>query len=160
MRLIAMAGLVGICIAGAAFAQNAGMAPRWEASPTARDFAQAYPRTARDEGLSGYSLLCCTVRPNRTLDCAVAVDWPSGQGFDRAAQRVAREFRLSETGYAQLAPDTQIRRGIVWEAGVRTPELQAALDQIHEATKSTCTPPGVEAAPGADDIVTTMQRIG
>jgi hypothetical protein len=153
VTLVFAASAVGVAVAQ----DFAGR--QWEELPSARTFVRARPERSRNEGVAGYSLLCCAVRSDRRLDCEVAVAWPSGYGFDRAAQTVARDFRLSESSYAAMSPDTRIRQSIVWQVSERTPELQAALDQIHEATKTTCTPAGTEASP-ADDIVVTTERIG
>ncbi len=163
MRIVLMvSALIAACIASAAIAQEQAPTPfQWEERPTARSFSRARPQRSYSEGVSGYSLMCCSVRPDRRLSCEVAVDWPSGYGFDRAAQRVMGDFRLTEESYAALADqDVRIRRGIVWLVGGATPEFEAALGQIHEATKATCMPSGVEASPGADDIVATVQRVG
>lgn len=157
MRFTAAAVLIASCIAGVALAQNATPAVRWQEQPDARDFAHAYPDRARNERVAGYSLLCCTVLPNRRLSCEVAVAWPNNYGFDRAGRDVIQQYRMTEEAFAAWpGGDARVRRGVVWRAGASTPELEAALSQIHEATKSTCTPPGVEAAPGVDDITTTM----
>jgi hypothetical protein len=158
MRLVIVASVIAACIAGAAIAQETtAPAIQWDERPSPSDFANAYPSRARDASVAGYSLLCCSVRANRRLDCEVAVAWPSDYGFDRAGEDVAEQFRMSRESFAAWpGGDARIRRGIVWRRGAATPELQAALAQIHDATKATCTPPGVEAAPGADDIITTM----
>lgn len=159
MRLVLVTAVVALCLAGAALAQSAP-AVQWDEEPTARDFAHAYPDRARDQNVAGYSLLCCTVLPNRRLSCEVAVAWPGGYGFDRAGQDVIQQYRMTQEAFATWpGGDARIRRGVAWRTGASTPGLEAALAQIHEATKSTCTPPGVEAAPGADDIVTTMMRV-
>jgi len=162
MHKIAALAFATICVAGAALAENA-VAPvvEWQSQPGAREFAHAYPDRARNERIAGYSLLCCTVLPNRRLSCEVAVAWPSGYGFDRAGRDVVQQFRMTEASYAAWpGGEARIRRGVAWRTGASTPELEAALAQIHEATKTTCVPPGTEAAPGADDIVVTMVPIG
>lgn len=160
MRVAVAAAIIASCIAGAAIAQNAAPAVQWEEQPDARDFAHAYPERARDQNVAGYSLLCCSVLPNRRLSCEVAAAWPSDYGFDRAGRDVIQQYRMTPDAFAAWpGGDARIRRGVVWRTGASTPELEAALAQIHEATKNTCTPPGVEAAPGADDIVTSMIRM-
>lgn len=158
MRFIAAAVLIASCFVGAAIAQGVSTpAIRWQEQPSARDFAHAYSDCARNERVAGYSLLCCTVLPNRRLSCEVAVAWPSDYGFDRAGRDV---IRMTEEAFAAWpGGDARIRRGVVWRTGASTRELDAALSQIHELTKSTCTPAGVEAAPGVDDITTTMMPI-
>lgn len=161
MRLGLMAVAVGVCIAGAAIAQEQ-IATRinWDERPSARDFFRAYPDRARESGVAGYSLLCCAVTADRRLACDVAVDWPSDQGFAAAAQRVARKFRMSEESFAAYrGSGRRVRHGIVWQGRGAIPELSAALAQIHEATRSTCMPPGAEAEPGVDDIVVTTRPI-
>jgi hypothetical protein len=157
MRIIVATAIVASCLAGASLAQNTTPVIQWADQPDARDFAHAYPDRAREERVAGYSLLCCSVLPNRRLSCEVAVAWPSNYGFDRAGRDVIQQYRLTEEAFASWpGGDARIRRGVVWRAGASTPELEAALSQIHDATKSTCMPAGAEAAPGVDDIVTTM----
>jgi hypothetical protein len=160
MRVVLLLA-VAVCVAGAAAAQvQRSPAIQWDEHPGPRDFASAYPHRARDAGVAGYSLLCCSVLPNRRLDCEVAAAWPNDYGFDRAGEDVVEQFRMSRESFsAWPGGGARIRRGVVWRRGASTPELDAALAQIHESTKTTCTPPGVEAAPGADDIITTMVQI-
>jgi hypothetical protein len=118
MRLIT-AGLVALCIATAALAQEAppAMTYNWDARPDAMAFARAYPERAVQGNVEGAAVMCCTVNEDRRLNCRVPLEWPAGYGFGAATLSIARDFRLSENTYAQIRndPDHMIRRTIRWQ---------------------------------------------
>lgn len=131
---------------GAAIAQvpTAATAPspphvRFEAMPDGSDFARNYPESARRDGIPGLANLCCTIRPDRTLSCVVAAEWPEEQGFGEASLIVAREFRVSPEGYAdaQTRGDLSWRRTIRWElngpSARQARQMQEASARLREA---------------------------
>lgn len=67
--------------------------PSWTRRP--RDLARFYPARARNAGIEGEVVLDCAVSPQGALNCAVARETPLGWGFGEAAQRIAREHRMT-----------------------------------------------------------------
>lgn len=67
--------------------------PRWTRRP--RDLARFYPARARNAGIEGEVVLDCAVSALGALNCAVARETPPGWGFGEAAQRIAREHRMT-----------------------------------------------------------------
>lgn len=141
MRLVLIAVLVMVSIAGASLAQEPP-APtfvyRWERQPDAHDFARRYPNSAHD--VSGAAVMCCSMRADRTLDCTVPFEWPQGSGFAAATLSLSREFRLSEESYAEVqgTERARIRRMIRWIIAPGSPELDAAFARISARTQAIC----------------------
>lgn len=70
----------------------------WLERPTARHFAQYYPREALAQGVHGRATLECLVGADGRLACMVLSEDPPGARFGEAALRVSRHFRMaSET---------------------------------------------------------------
>lgn len=71
-------------------------APNWLARPGAREFARFYPDSALRREISGQATLACTVSAAGTLSgCGVVSETPGGEGFGKAALRLAPYFRMS-----------------------------------------------------------------
>ncbi|MFN3228630.1 MAG: energy transducer TonB [Asticcacaulis sp.] len=69
--------------------------PRWAALPDARDLERAYPPRALENGVEGSATLVCLVTTQGTLSaCDVATESPAGQGFGKAALKLAPNFRM------------------------------------------------------------------
>lgn len=88
-------------LASAAAAQTAAptpapaQAPWAEHGPTPLDFDLSYPPAALAAGIEGWARLACTVRPDRTLDCAVHSETPAESGFGEAALHLSRRYVVS-----------------------------------------------------------------
>ncbi len=111
MRSIAAIAVV-LCLAGAAFAQpqppprppeDGRFHAEWER--TSRNFARYYPEAAMQASVPGMASVCCIPRPDRTLDCRVAEEFPQGRGFGEATLRTAREFRMTQESYERFQSD-------------------------------------------------------
>ncbi len=63
--------------------------------PSSSEFSRHYPSRALRAGLDGRVTLECTVRRDLRLDCLVASEEPSNEGFGQAALRIARRFRAA-----------------------------------------------------------------
>ncbi len=66
--------------------------PWAERQPTQADFRATYPPAALNAGIGGRVRLACTIKPDRTLDCAVQSETPEGQGFGAAALALAQRY--------------------------------------------------------------------
>jgi hypothetical protein len=148
MRVILMAAIFGVCVAGAALAQTAVLdmsGLEWDDRPEDA-FSRRYPPAAQEREIPGAAVVCCTVNAQRRLDCETAFEWPAGFGFGQATIAVMREYRLSQTSYEQLmaSPDRNlpIRRTMRWLLPDRlTPETTAAFDRISVAAQNMCAAP-------------------
>ena len=108
--------LAALVASGAAHAQTApalhalpdeGL--RWLSKPNGRDIAEAYPRKAINQEVSGRIVLECeTGAAGNMSGCTVLSETPSDFGFGDAALKLSRRFRLDPK-----QPD-----GIVLEGGV------------------------------------------
>lgn len=67
----------------------------WARQPSAETVASAYPGNALRREIEGRASLSCVVLPAGDLNCAVASETPTGQGFGRAALEVARRYKAS-----------------------------------------------------------------
>ncbi|MEZ6023532.1 MAG: hypothetical protein R3C16_09035 [Hyphomonadaceae bacterium] len=136
MRWVAAAIVIG-CVAGAALAEEASApgAPepiRVQLRPY--EFDRLVPSHAVREEISGRVDLCCTVRADRTLNCAVAHQTPARVGFGRAALNMVRGGRLSPEDFAALEPsaETQVHIPVEYvvsgrpRAGVDAPDADHA----------------------------------
>ena len=71
-------------------------APNWLARPGAREYARFYPDSALRREVGGLATLACTVRASGALaDCGVLSETPEGEGFGKAALKLAPYFRMS-----------------------------------------------------------------
>ena len=83
-------------------ARAVAAAPLWEnptftAMPTARDFADAYPRDALATGISARIELGCIVQDGGALACRAYNDGERRYDFERAALLVCTRFRVATT---------------------------------------------------------------
>lgn len=70
--------------------------PDWRRRPTADQLARAYPEGALARGVSGAATLTCAVTASGSVTgCRVTAETPAGQGFGRAAERLARYFVMN-----------------------------------------------------------------
>jgi hypothetical protein len=162
MRFIAIA-IVGLCVVTAALAQEeaptaTNWQPEWEALPSARDFARAYPPGAIADRTPGTVHLCCTPRDNGSLDCRSAFEWPQEQGFAQATLRAARAFRLTPASLAayRADPNAVLHIPIVYSSSRLRPEYAEALQRIESATHGICAPEGADRGPLLEPIVVTI----
>jgi protein TonB len=71
-------------------------APNWLARPGAREYARFYPDSALRREVGGQATLACSVSAAGTLSgCSVASETPAGEGFGKAALRLAPYFKMS-----------------------------------------------------------------
>ena len=69
--------------------------PDWLSTPNGGDFARFYPDRAQRNGVEGSATINCAVNTGGDLvDCRVARESPSDQGFGGAAMKMAGEFRM------------------------------------------------------------------
>lgn len=171
MRGVAVALIVGACIAGAALAQvqdatptasvgGAGEAfePQWEERPSARDFARHMPDEAVSQRTPGVVHLCCTPNDDRRLDCRVAFEWPREHGFGAGVLRASRGFRLTLESQAAFRadPDAWLQIPVVFRSSRSTPALEDALARIREGTQGLCAPTGANPGPPQEPILVTV----
>lgn len=69
----------------------------WSQRPTARRISELYPQRALREGLGGRVQLDCTVERSLGVNCTVASESPSEQGFGRAALSASSAYRARAT---------------------------------------------------------------
>lgn len=146
--------LAAMCAATATLAQDvpipsAPFAAEYDRSPDARDFRRHYPEMAQRHNKQGVSVLCCVVRNDRGLNCAVAFEAPRSEGFGDASIVVSQEYRLSQASYERYRanPYNFIRQTFVWDSPYgRTGEFQDALENAERATANVCRAP-VAAGP-------------
>lgn len=69
--------------------------PDWASKPDGEQLAGLYPTGAAESGISGKTVIVCTVRDDgRVENCSIKSETPSGQGFGRAALQAARYFKM------------------------------------------------------------------
>lgn len=66
-----------------------------EQQPTSAEIYATYPNQALRYGVEGYVHLLCTVREDRTLDCAIHNETPLEYGFGAAALRLSALYIAS-----------------------------------------------------------------
>lgn len=144
MRLgAAVATLLLLCAsADIAMAQDVTRA-RLLASPSAQDFADAFPVVAFVRGVGGRAVLTCTVAVNGDSECAAVEEDPAGLGFATAAEALARDWRFvprTERG----APVASVARvPVIFDR----PEPQALPIEVAVSVRAT---PGAVASAYAD----------
>ncbi|WP_135212309.1 energy transducer TonB [Vitreimonas flagellata] len=75
---------------------NAQSLASWaEQQPTLAQVYATYPTRALSEGVEGHVHLLCTVRDDRTLDCAIHNETPLEYGFGAAALRLSALYIAS-----------------------------------------------------------------
>ena len=147
MRTIAFA--IALCLTGAALAQHSDaplvFVPEFEVQPTPTELVRNYPPRALQNNISGIGVLCCTPRPDRSLDCAVSTESPAGHGFGDASVRAAASYRLSPASHADLAarPGTSVRISLLWAGPLISPEQIEQLRASDRDTMYACLPPSV-----------------
>lgn len=95
----------------------------WTESPTFDDLAAAYPKKARAARLGGRANVDCQFgHDGRVKNCRTVMEAPSGQGFGRAAEEIAKRF---------MAPVTRVNNKPISDFGVQIPIVfdPAVLDQ-------------------------------
>lgn len=72
--------------------------PGWKNVPSARDIARAAPPLAMQRGVSGTTILFCTVdRRGDLVDCQVEKEEHPGNGLGEAALGLVGKFRMKAT---------------------------------------------------------------
>ena len=152
-RAVAFSAAAFIAITTAALAQQDGspfiFIPEFEAQPTQGDYIANYPRQALRENVSGIAVLCCDERGDRSLDCAVNLEWPEERGFGAASLVAARAYRLTPQSHADLAarPGVKVRLSVRWVGPVPSPETIEDLRRRDRESLEACLPPPDHSAP-------------
>ena len=106
MRRILGTALIGFAAAAtAALAQSVDVDDPlvvYRTRPTVETIGENFPSSAYNDRKEGYAELCCLVRENGTLACAVIGESPAGYGFGEAARRVVAEMRLTQQSAAAV----------------------------------------------------------
>lgn len=104
--------VVGLCIALSIVATTA-LGRETQPVPSGGDVVMHYyPPAAAEMGIEGIGVVCCTVRADGSLSCAVPYEWPAGHGFAQATLSVSGHFRLPPS--TQVRGGEQVRRVIQW----------------------------------------------
>jgi hypothetical protein len=144
MRIGAFA-VIAACVAGAALAQEPPMmfVPTFDAQPSSAELVRHYPPQALQQNTSGIAILCCTPRPDRSVECEVSSEWPEGQGFGAASVAASSSYTLTQQSAADLEarPGTQVRISMLWAGPVILPQTIDRLRQIDGDTMEACLPP-------------------
>ncbi len=87
--------------------------PSWDRQPTGEQMMRAYPSRAQTAGVSGSASLNCLVLPTGAVtDCNVTRETPGGYGFGRAAQGLARYFRINPRTVDGAAEGSRVAIGL------------------------------------------------
>jgi TonB family protein len=122
----------------------------WLESPTFDDLAAIYPKKARAARIGGRVNVDCDFgHDGRVKNCRAVMETPSGQGFGRAAEEVAKRF---------MAPVTKIDGKPISEFGVQIPIVfdPAMLDVVGAPPVGT---PRWAALPSVEDTVAAFAKV-
>ncbi|HWA22374.1 MAG TPA: hypothetical protein VG735_08280 [Caulobacterales bacterium] len=142
MRKLVLGVAIAAGLCGSALGENEGVPRRmsYETMPTGKDFDRLYPPRALGEGLSGTTVMCCKLLPDRTYNCTLAYESPAGYGFGAAALEMSKKFRMTPESYEMFKGEV-VRTPITFLlGGPASKEAQAQLDNIREATQDICKP--------------------
>ncbi|HRO04749.1 MAG TPA: hypothetical protein PLS69_14205 [Terricaulis sp.] len=120
--------------------------PEWDRRPVGGDFARHYPADALDRAVPGLVQLCCVPLEDRTLECRSAFSWPADYPFDRAAEAIARRFRMTPESYAacRATPDAWLQIPISSRHISTGADFDAFADEVRTRSQGLCRP---DAAP-------------
>lgn len=146
MRAIAIAVLLAACLAGAALAQSEApiaFVPSWDVEPTPAQNVAHYPADALAQNLSGIAVVCCRPRADRSLECEINSEWPTGHGFGAATRRASAAYVLSADSALDLErrPDVRIRLSMIYAGAVITDETRTRLLTMDHETLEACLAP-------------------
>jgi hypothetical protein len=85
-----------------AAAVSSTAAPFYPNLEPTHDAAGGFPPNAIEEGKSGVAFLCCSAKPDRSLDCHIGSETPQHFGFGDAAMRFAHGAHLTTEAYTFL----------------------------------------------------------
>lgn len=118
----------------------------WAGGPTPEQLDRAFPKAAREAGVSGRSSITCKVKATGELEaCKVESEFPTAAGFGAAALSVAPLFKLKPTtAEGRSLAGASITIPLVWKAPGR-PVIRvvpSAIDpRAGEYTPATTTKP-------------------
>ncbi len=101
-----------------------------------------YPLGALRRGMSGLAILCCDARADRSMDCRIAFDWPSGQHFGDASRGFVQDLRLLPESYAELQarPSHRFAMPVLWSVDPRPSQLDELAVRARRDTTDVCGP--------------------
>jgi hypothetical protein len=158
------------CIAGAAWAkaqteaEPASSAPSVESLFTPSFEASTrptpyYPVGALERGQEGFAHMCCAARPDRTLDCTVALQEPRNPAFAAGAENFAASHRLTPESYAALMrrPDPSFQLALRWHILPVDDRFERLAADVRERAANLC---GPQSGPAPDYVVISAQSVG
>jgi protein TonB len=80
-----------------------------------RNLASYYPRRALAREITGEVLLDCRVSALGALDCTIIAENPQNWGFGVAAQRIARDHRMTPASRDGVAVEGRYRMRVPFE---------------------------------------------
>jgi protein TonB len=87
--------------------------PHWLVRP--RNLASYYPRRALARAITGEVLLDCRVSALGALECTIISETPENWGFGAAAQRIARDHRMTPASRDGVAVEGRYRMRVPFE---------------------------------------------